>query len=341
MGDALTMGMDSAVSALATSSFSRVVGAAGAAGWIVEVTPPLPLGWPGGRLAYYAYARRHPRGLVDAHQIAGPWARIDAGQPLVLTALATELKPLGTESVRPATRGEVALFQEVDRAGPLERQLAAAARDPAAALLVRRHYCHWQKANRIAREVLPLHPEFAAFLDCASVVAAIEPVRPVHPSTLTDPEFYRRWPQRKDGIWLAGLTDAFPEQWPATATTRLCYYAFAMRVNRSQPVPSPREVTEPFGLVVRQGQGGPIAFTTLCEMPASLGIQPGRAPAREWYALLRAMGDDRDAMLVHAASDAEAAATVRGFYREWVASEALVAARVLPRHPAFAAFLQG
>jgi hypothetical protein len=52
---------------------------AGSAGWALEVTPPLPVAWPGNELVYYAFGRRLKPGLIDGCEVAAPWARASRG----------------------------------------------------------------------------------------------------------------------------------------------------------------------------------------------------------------------------------------------------------------------
>jgi len=106
--------------------------------------PPLPLGGVTGPVVYYAFARRRRAGLSDGREIAAPWARIERRKELVLVPLAATLVPIGTEGVRPMTPSE----------------FVAVARDPAAAMLVRRRYCYFL----LAPKILARHPAFAAFL---------------------------------------------------------------------------------------------------------------------------------------------------------------------------------
>jgi len=313
--------------------------------WTAMVTPPLPLDWPDGPLVYYAYARRMRDGLVDGQEVSEPWARIERrrrlfGERLALVPLTERLVPRTVEGVRPLTDGEKALYAEVAAAGPLEDQLARARRDPAAATLVRRSYCHWSSLHAISRAVLPQHPAFVAFLDCDRITAVVEPVRPPPPEPLARPEFDRRYPRRPDRAWQMRVTDGFPLEWPATPRTPIAYYAFAIRVEDGHPVPKPREVTAPWGLITRDGQGGALRFTSLADTPVSLGIQPGRAPAETWYPLLRSLDKDRDGMLVRA-RDPITAARLRNWYQHWIDDEVLLAPVILARHPAFAAFLRG
>lgn len=314
--------------------------------WIAMITPPLPLDWPDGPLVYYAYARRHRDGLVDGHEVASPWARVERrrrlfdGDRLALVSLTERPELLGVEGVRPLTDGEQALHAEVAAAGPLEDQLARARRDPAAALLVRRRYCHWKSLHAVARVILPAHPAFTAFLDCDHVTAVIEPVPPPQPEPVARPEFFQRFGLGSNNPWHLGVTPGFPLAWPATPTTPIAYYAFAIRVERDKPVPSPREITEPFGVVTRDVQGGPLRFTRLHDRPPSLGIEPGRAPPPGYWDLLRSLDRDRDGMLVRAA-DPAVAARLRAWYREWLEDEQLLAPVIVPRHPAFFAFVRG
>jgi hypothetical protein len=99
----------------------------GSTGWVLDVTPPVPDRWPEDQLVYYVSARRLRPGLLDGKDIAVPWARAD--QRGNVTLLTDGVTLLGTEGIRPMTRGEVALSQEVERAGPLEELWPRATRD--------------------------------------------------------------------------------------------------------------------------------------------------------------------------------------------------------------------
>jgi hypothetical protein len=317
--------------------------------WIPVVTPVLPVAWPAEQFVYYAYARR-TGSRADAYEVSAPWARIDSGPEAALVPLSGELKSLGVDYLRPATVGEHMLFDEVKQAGPLEALCVAAGRDDRVALLVRRSYCHWRSQNRIANTILPWHPAFAAFLDCMNVNAVTEPMPRPQPYALFLPEFRRRWPMPKGrpNPWQLTVTEGFPLDWPVRPKTRLAYYAIAIRVDRTSPVPCPRETTEPWGVVVRDGHDGALAFTSLTTVPTSMGIQPGRPlPDSYWQRLreIQAALDARyqsniDELLIHAADDPEIALLVRGFYKQWIEEEPLLAASVLPRHASFAAFIR-
>jgi hypothetical protein len=317
--------------------------------WIPVVTPVIPVAWPAEQFIYYAYARR-TGGRVDAYEVSEPWARIDSGPEPVLVPLSGELKSLGVDHLRPATIGERRLFDEVEQAGPLEDLCVAAGRDNRVALLVRRSYCHWRSQNRIANTILPWHPTFAAFLDCMNVDAVTEPASRPQPDALFLPEFRRRWPAPKgrSNPWQLTVTEGFPLDWPVGPKTRLAYYAIAIRVDRTSPVPCPHEETEPWGVVVRDGLDGALAFTSLTAAPRSMGIQQGRSPPESYWQLLhkiQAALDARyqsniDELLMHAADDPDIAVLVRDYYKQWTEGEPLLAAWVLPRHASFAAFIR-
>ena len=177
------------ISALVKSAFADVRGIDGEAPYkappgapppcppetvfVPEITPPLPVQWPAELCVYYAYARQFLGG--DAERVSEPWARIESGSELVLVPLSGQLKLLGTQGVNPATVSQRMVFDEGARATPLEDLLVAAGQNAAVATLVRKSYCSWQSHNRIAKAVLPWHPNFAAFLDCANVDKKLVP----------------------------------------------------------------------------------------------------------------------------------------------------------------------
>lgn len=314
--------------------------------WAPMVTPPLPLDWPDGPLVYYAYARRMRSGLVDGEEVSEPWARIERRRRLLserleIVPLASEIVPHTVQGVRPLTDGEQALFAEVAAAGPLEDQLVRARQDAAAATLVRRSYCHWQSIHAIASTVLPRHPKFVKFLACKKITAVVERVPPPSFHPLAHAEFNRRWPRSPTLAWQLRTTDGFPRDWPAEPRTPIHYYAYSIRVDHAFPVPKPRETTAPWGLIVRDGQGGAVRFEALADLPVSLGVQQGKAPSDAHFALLRSLGNDLDGMLVRAVRDPGAADRLRRWYRDWIDDEPLLSPILLARHPAFAAFLGG
>jgi hypothetical protein len=313
--------------------------------YVPQVTPPLPVPWPAERVVYYAYARCHLGAAVE--DVSEPWARIESGSEPVLVPLSGQLKWLGRQGVKVATVGQRLIFEETARAGPLEDLLLSAASNDATAALVRRSYCSWQRQNLIAKAVLPWHADFAAFLDCAHV--AIEPVPRPQPGTLIQPEFNRRWlqPKGRPDIWELVTTNGFPSEWPAGPKAKITYYAAAIRYDKTLPAPRPWEVTEPWGMVVREGYDGALAFTSLTSEPKSLGIEPAKARSASFFPLLRKIRDVLDArhqsgideLFLPAAQDPQLAALVGSWFKQWVEDNSLLSSWVLPRHAAFAAFI--
>jgi hypothetical protein len=322
--------------------------------FVPEITPPLPVSRPAECLVYYAYARHHLGAALES--ITEPWARIESGSEVQLVPLSGQLKSLGTQGVKVLTAGQRLISSEVARAGPLEDLLLAAGRNDAAAALVRRSYCSWKAHNLIAKAVLPWHPEFAAFLDCAHL--AIEPVPRRRPIELILPEFYRRWPVSKDHppVWEMCTTNGFPSEWPVGPKTRIAYYAAAIRYDNTLAGKRPCEVTEPWGVVVRDGEPGTegvpwqtsaLTFTSLTSAPNLLGIEPARPASGYAFQLLRKISEllqarkqgGIDELFMLAAQDPQLAALVGSWYKQWIEDNSLLAAWVLPRHAAFAAFI--
>lgn len=309
----------------------------GSIGWVLDVTPPVPMCWPEEPLVYYASARRFRPGLSDGQDIAAPWARVDSQANVTL--LTDSVTLLGTEGIRPLTRGELLLLQEVERAGPLQDLWPLAPRDPAVAMLLRRWYCHWSRVRLVSRDVLARHPEFAAFLDCARVTVAIEPVAPPVASSVTWPEFIRRY-GKGNGVWQHRTTPPFPTSWPPTHDTDFAYYVWSIRVFQADEVPKRRETSEPWGIVVRAGVGGPLAFSALHELPPSLGVQRARRPPDGHAELVLQLGE-LDEALLRTKHDQDTAGRVRRYYQDWLLGEPLLAPLVLQRHPGFEAFVHG
>lgn len=307
----------------------------GSAGWVLEVTPPLPESWPQQTLVYYAFAHRFRPTLIDGQEVAAPWAKADERGNVTL--LTDSVTLLGTEGIRPLTGGEILLLKEVQQAGSLEELWRRAAHHAPIAMLLRRWYCHWSNVRSVSRHVLARHPELAAFLDCAHVTIAIEPVRPPAPDSLIWPEFLRRY-GKGNGVWQHRTTPPLPASWPASRDTAFAYYVWSIRVFQADEVPKRRETSEPWGIVVRAGVGGALAFSSLHELPPSLGVQPGRRPAEGHIKLMGELGE-MDEALVRAGQDHAVAELVRRYYQEWISSEPLLAPLVLARHPEFAAFL--
>jgi len=323
--------------------------------FVPQITPPLPVPWPAERFVYYAYARRISGGDV-AHlsdplevpeDVSEPWARIESGSELVLVPLSGQLKLLGRQHLQPATVRQQMVFDAGARAAPLEELLLAAGKSPAVARLVRESYCKWQSHNLIASSVLQWHPDIAGFLDCAKL--AKQPVAELR--ALLQPEFDRRWQPPNDGPndWELCISNGFPAEWPVGWKTKISYYAAAIRYDRTSPVPRPREVTEPWGVVARDGMWRPIAFTSLTTDPKSLGIEPGKARTDSFPALhqriLEALQARQrtaiDELFFAVEKDPEIAALVGSWYRQWIDGNSLLAAWTLPRHAAFAAFING
>jgi len=319
------------ISSLLNECFERHPGSRG---WVLEIMPPVPE--PDGQLVYYASARRFRPGLSDGHEVAALWAKADQRGNVTLLTDAVSL--LGIEGVRPMTRGEIALFEEVERAGPLEDLWRRASHDGGAAMLLRRRYCFWSRVKLVSREVLARHPNVAAFLDCARVTIAVEPVDPPAPDSLIWPEFLRRY-GKGNNVWQPRKTPPLPASWPLIRSTALNYYVWSIRVLQADEVPKRRETSEPWGIVVRAGVGGPIAFTALHELPPSLGVQQGRRPSDGHFALSRELGD-LDQALLRATQDPVAADGVRRYYQEWFLDEELLAPLVMRSHRAFDAFVR-
>lgn len=314
--------------------------------FVPQITPPLPVPWPAERLVYYAYAGCRLGAAVE--DVSEPWARIESGSEPVLVPLSGQLKWLGRQGVKAPTIGQRMIFEEVARAGPLEDLLSAAGNNGTAAALVRRSYCSWHRQNLIAKAVLPLHADFAAFLDCAHV--AIEPVPRPQPGALIQPEFNRRWllPTGRPDVWELLTTNGFPSEWPVGPKTKITYYAAAIRYDKG-PWCEQRswQVTEPWGMVVRDGYDGALAFTSLTSDPKSLGIEPAKVRSACFFSLLQKINDvlgarhqsGIDELFIPAAEDPQMAALVGGWYKQWTEDNSLLSAWVLPRHTAFAAFI--
>jgi Sel1 repeat len=308
-----------------------------------EITPPLPGQWPSERFVYYAYARQILE--ADAENISEPWARIESGEEPVLVPQSGQLKWLGRQGVNTATVDQRMVFDSQARAAPLEDLLSAAATNADVAALVRKSYCNWQSRNLIARDVLARHPDFAGFLDCANV--GKKPAARPQPDALFRPEFGRRFllPKDRPDVWELRTTSGFPLEWPVGPKTKIAYYAVSIRPDARSRDPSPCEVTEPWGMVVRDGYDGALAFTSLTGDPKSLGVEPANAPTssahlRKVRCELSARHQTAiDELFLPAAQDPQLAALVGTWFKRWVEDSPLLAACVLPRHAAFAAFI--
>ncbi|HET9956681.1 MAG TPA: hypothetical protein VFQ61_19425 [Polyangiaceae bacterium] len=321
--------------AMVEERFARLPGSAG---WKLELSFPLPVGWPARSYVRYAYGSRLRPGLADGIEVAAPWARLDASDPSIFEYLADRVSLLGIQGVHPMSRGELDLIAEINRAGTVDDLLARAPHDPSAAELVRRYYCNWSK-QLIPAQLLRHHPEFATFLDCGNVQALREPAPKASPDVLLYSEFNKRWPNSPSRRWMPRLTPAFPMEWPASPRTNLCYYAHAICVDRSLPVPCPREVLAPWGVILRNGRGGSLAFFASQTEARSLGMQAGRSPPPDWLETRRALGEDEEYALLQATSDPVRGGAVRRFYREWMLDEPLLAPAIIARHPEFFAFV--
>jgi TPR repeat protein len=323
--------------------------------FVPEITPPLPVPWPAERFVYYAYATRISGGdiahvsdpLAIPEDVSEPWARIESGSELVLVPLSGQLKLLGRQDLKPATVRQQMVFDAGARAAPLENLLSAAGKSSAVAQLVRESYCKWQSHNLIASSVLQWHPDFAGFLDRANLVK--QPVPQL--GALIQPEFDRRWrlPKDRPDDWELCTTNGFPAEWPVGWKTKISYYAAAIRYDRASPVPRSREVTEPWGVVVRDGMYRPLAFTSLTADPKSLGIEPGKAQTDSFLALHKRISEVMqarqrtaiDELFFAAEQNPQIAALVGNWYQQWIDGNSLLAAWILPRHAAFAAFING
>jgi hypothetical protein len=168
------------------------------------------------------------------------------------------------------------------------------------------------------------------------------------PIELIQPEFYRRWPLSKDHpqVWEMCTTNGFPSEWPVGPKTRIAYYAAAIRYDKTLPVKRPCEVTEPWGVVVRDDDGA-LTFTSFTSAPKSLGIEPVRPASGYAFQLLRRISEllqarkqsGIDELFMPAAQDPQMAALVGSWYKQWIEDNSLLAAWVLPRHAAFAPFI--
>ena len=132
--------------------------------------------------------------------------------------------------------------------------------------------------------------------------------------------------------WTLQVTPAFPTAWPADGTTRR--YAFAYRV--PPRMADAAEVAAPWA-VAEQRPGAPATVIPLGQGLSPLGLQGVRPMGGEEMALAGRTAEV-DALLA-TPPDAAGAALIRAFHCNWRRRQGVIAAAVLPLHPAFDAWL--
>ena len=132
--------------------------------------------------------------------------------------------------------------------------------------------------------------------------------------------------------WVPHLSPAFPASRPPDGVIHR--YALAWRLRPS--LADGAEVAAPWA-VVETRPGAPARVIPLTPELAPLGIQGVRPLSGEELALAGREAEV-DALL-STPPDAAGAALIRAFHCGWARGQGVVAAAILPRHPAFAAWL--
>ena len=149
-----------------------------------------------------------------------------------------------------------------------------------------------------------------------------------------DPEVEAAWVALGPAArgWVPHVSPAFPASWPLDGVIHR--YALAWRLRPS--LADGAEVAAPWA-VVETRPDAPARLIPLTPNLVPLGIQGVRPMSGEELALA-GREPEVDALLT-APPDAAGAALIRAFHCGWARRQSAVAAAILPRHPAFAAWL--
>lgn len=136
--------------------------------------------------------------------------------------------------------------------------------------------------------------------------------------------------------WQMLVSPAFPRDWPPppNGPRAVVRYAYAMRLKPG--LADGAEMAAPWAKITQSASGG-VVVERLSDRLQPLGVQGVRPLRNAEMALIGREQEATDRML--AGGDEPEDGIVRDFACGWTARQGVVAAAIMPRHPAFARWL--
>jgi hypothetical protein len=145
--------------------------------WQYVISPPFPSMWPpdsNSSLWYYLYAVGHDiRGrLADGIHVSAPWGRVELDirgkTPLKFKPLASKLKAIRIQGVRPINKDEATIYERRESAETYLGTLTTLPDENEGGVLdLKKYYCTWSNHNGVMVEgIRPHHMQFFQWLGC-------------------------------------------------------------------------------------------------------------------------------------------------------------------------------
>ena len=145
--------------------------------WDYVISPPFPSIWPPDKnscLYYYAYAAGHDLrgGLADGIHVSAPWGRaeVEIGRrtSLKFKPLASKIKTIGIQGVRPISKDELAIYEGKESAETYLGTLTTLPDENEQGVIeLKKYYCTWCTHNGvIVEEIRRHHQQFFQWLGC-------------------------------------------------------------------------------------------------------------------------------------------------------------------------------
>jgi hypothetical protein len=145
--------------------------------WDYVISPPFPSIWPPDKnscLYYYAYAAGHDLrgGLADGVHLSAPWGRVEVEigrrTSLKFKPLASKIKAIGIQGVRPISKDELAIYERKESAETYLGTLTTLPDENEKGVSeLKKYYCTWCNHNGvIVEEIRVHHTQFFQWLGC-------------------------------------------------------------------------------------------------------------------------------------------------------------------------------
>jgi len=145
--------------------------------WDYVISPPFPSIWPPDKnscLYYYAYAAGHDLrgGLADGVHVTAPWGRVEVEigrrTSLEFKPLASRIKTIGIQGVRPISKDELAIYEGKESAETYLGTLPTLPDENEKGVIeLKKYYCTWCNHNGvIVEEIRQHHKQFFRWLGC-------------------------------------------------------------------------------------------------------------------------------------------------------------------------------
>lgn len=143
--------------------------------WDYVISPPFPSIWPPDKnscLCYYAYAAGHDLrgGLADGVHLSAPWGRVEVeiGRSLKFKPLASKIRAIGIQGVRPISKDELAIYERKESAETYLGTLTTLPDEKEKGVSeLKKYYCTWGNHNGVIVEEIRLHhTQFFQWLGC-------------------------------------------------------------------------------------------------------------------------------------------------------------------------------